>query len=256
MQVLNQLKAQAISTILALLSLIRIQSKGAQDGLDAERFVRVLNPVDPWLRSDAADERENQFMGGGGNISVAMTSRCKDSIILASFHGARRKTGLIRPSLFCFYSQEVHGLGGNIEDTNADPPWPPEYNYAHHDITRAHRAVASAMSDLSQKDPSRVSQYSEISIFTEIALLLQRHDLPQEDKKFRPKAAYRLRRLFLDGVELREIWIEVAKAVPKIAYDEQIMSEFRRMWINDRKQWNELSAKLPIIANDKRFSSG
>lgn len=62
MQVLNQLKAQAISTILASLSLIRIQSKGAQDGLDAERFVRVLNPVDPWLRSDAADERENQFM--------------------------------------------------------------------------------------------------------------------------------------------------------------------------------------------------
>jgi hypothetical protein len=256
MKLPKKLKDKALNLSRALLILAGIRLSKMPLASNAVRFVRVLNPVDPWLKADAGDQRVSQFVGTSDKISIAMTSRCKDSIVLASFHGARRKPGFIRPSLFCFYYHEVNQLGGLIDDTSADPPWPPEYNHAHHDITTSHQAVASAMSELSQKEPTRVVIHSDISIFTEIARLLQRPDLPSNDKEFRPKAAYRLRRLFRDGGEFRDMWIEIAKIVPEIAYDQEIMAEFRKMWASNRQGWSELSARLPLIAGDKRFSSG
>jgi hypothetical protein len=217
-------------------------------------FVRVLNPVDPWLDPARQVERQLQFRGKPeSSISVTMRSRCAEILVLASYHGPRKDIGLLNPSLFAFGSSEVRDLGGKMDDTDADPPWPTEYNHAHHDIVSRQQEVASAMSRLSQSDPTRVLQYSEIQVLVEIARLMLRGDV---NKRFKKYSAYRFRRLFEDGGVWRSSWLEVAKIVPDILYDENLMKKFRSMWNADRSEWDRIARALPQIKIDNRFSSG
>ncbi len=222
----------------------------------AKDFVRVLDPIDPWLDPSRQHDRVTQFIGSYENISVAMRSRCPDELILASFHGPKRATGPInplRPSLFAFASLEVKEAGGKIEDTDAKPPWPPEYNYAHHDIICNQQSVSAAMSKLSQSEPARVLKVDETTVLVEIARLMQR---PDAQKRFRSNATNRFKRLFEDGGSWRDSWIEVAKIVPEIIYDPNVMRGLRSLWSHDRVEWQRIASHLPQLAEDTSFSSG
>lgn len=216
-------------------------------------FVRVLNPVDPWLDPARQNERQLQFLGTTESISVAMRARCAETLVLASYHGARQDIGPLKPSLFAFGSSEVQDVGGWMDDTDADPPWPTEYNHAHHDIVSGQQQVASAMSRLSQSDPARVLQYSEKQVLVEIARLMLRDDA---NKRFKKNSAYRFRRLFEDGGVWRDLWIEVAKIVPDILNDENLAKKLRSLWNADRREWERIACAIPQIKTDNRFSSG
>jgi hypothetical protein len=237
----------------AFVYLFPAQNKSLSQCSVDKDFVRVLNPVDPWLDPARQNDREIQFIGKTESISVAMRSRCSDTLVLASFYGPRKDVGELRPSLFAFASLEVNKLGARLKDTDAQPPWPPEYNHAHHDIVSGRHLVASAMSRLSQFEPERILQYLDIPVLIEIARLMHRDDA---DNRFRKNAAYRFKRLFEDGGIWRDTWVEVAKAVPQIIYDDKVTSRFRSLWSSDRNEWRRIACELPQIASDPRFSSG
>jgi hypothetical protein len=213
-------------------------------------FVRVVDPIDPWLDESRRSEQEEQFIGKYADISVAMTSRCCESIVLASLHGARDDVGYLDPGVFRFLDSEVELAGGLLNDTDANPPWPPEYNHAHHDIVREHHSVARAMINYYEHESGRLVRYQEVDVFVEIAHLLQREDVI---KRFRRNARKRLRRLFLDGGGFRELWLQVARNVPAILDDEDIQKEFRRLWNNDRVEWMRIAGVLPQIKGDPNF---
>jgi len=254
MQIFLRLEHGLPNLLKEILSHIRGQYFGVISCNSAKKdFVRVLDPVDPWLDPARQSDREKQFIGKTESISVAMRSRCADMLVLASFHGPRKSIGPLRPSLFAFASMEVKDVGGKMEDTDAQPPWPPEYNHAHHDIVSGQQIVASAMSGISQSDPARVLQYSESSVLAEIARLMQRTDA---DKRFRKNAAHRFRRLFADGGEWRDTWIEVAKTVPEIMHDDNVIRELRTLWSSDRAEWKRIASQLPQITRDAKYSSG
>ena len=131
-------------------------------------FVRVVDPIDPWLDESRRSEQEEQFIGKYADISVAMTSRCCESIVLASLHGARDDVGYLDPGVFRFLDSEVELAGGLLNDTDANPHWPPEYNHAHNDIVREHHSVARAMINYYEHESGRLVRYQEVDVFVEV----------------------------------------------------------------------------------------
>jgi hypothetical protein len=216
-------------------------------------FVRVVDPIDPWLEEGRHLEQVEQFIGRYLSISVAMTSRCCECSVLASFHGARNEVGELNPTVFRFSDFEVARAGGRLVDTDAIPPWPGEYNHAHHDITEGQRSVAIAMVGHYKLDRCRLVHFDETDILIEIAKLLQREDV---DPRFNKYARKRLRRLFRDGGNFREIWLAVAMEVPAIIEDDNIKQQFRRIWSSERAEWIRISGKLPQISCDPVYSTG
>ncbi len=216
----------------------------------SELFVRVIHPIDPWREDHSRIERIRDFQGRGEYISVAMIERCNELVILASFHGARREVGLAEPALFHFMCSEVIEDGAQLKDTDADPPWPQEYNHAHHDIVGAKAEVAASMVRRFQADAERISVVDESLVAITIAKLLHREDV---HCRFKKNAAWRMRRLFQDGGSFREIWIQVAKQVPAVLSDELVKTEFRRLWNQNRAEWNRLALELPCITVDAGY---
>ena len=213
-------------------------------------FVRVLHPIDPWLDPQYSVERPKHFRGEYGFTSVAMTAYCGELLVLASFHGARREVGPPNPAVFRFTRAEALEVGGIIRDTDANPPWPPEYNQAHHDIVAGQDQVAEAMATCYENDPRRMAIHNEVDLLVVIALLLERADV---NERFRKHAIWRLRRMFEEN---QQIWIQVAKQVPSILADEQIRRAFRRLWSENRIEWQSFAEELPQLTEGNGFRAG
>jgi hypothetical protein len=216
-------------------------------GILSEQFVRVIHPIDPWREFHSEIECIQDFQGKGECISVAMIERCNQLAILAAFHGARREVGLSEPAVFHFMRSEIIEDGAELKDTDANPPWPPEYNHAHHDIAGAKADVAASMVRRFQADTGRISVVHETLVAVAIAQLLHREDV---HSRFQKNDTWRMRRLFQDGGHFRQVWIQVAKQVPAVLADEVIKTEFRRLWNQNRAEWDRLSLELPCITVD------
>ncbi len=215
-------------------------------------FVRVLFPSDPWTASSTAPhaERFKGFLGRYGNISVAMESRCDALTVLAVYHGARREVGLEGPAYYRFFDREVHNVGGALEDTPAIPPWPDEYNHAHHDIVSGQKEVADYMAQVYECDKGRVQWEEELQVLKEIAALLTREDV---DKKFKKGAEYRFRRMFRDKGHERELWKNVAKIHSVLLEDQATKKELCKLY-NDkstRREWKVLLDEIGIPEDDR-----
>jgi hypothetical protein len=200
----------------------------------SEPFVRVLDPSDPWLNERTLDERVANFRGKPEwDISVAMETRCAPLTVLAALYGARREVGLVDPAYYLFTEREVLDVGGQLKDTPADPPWPGDYNHAHHDVVASHMAVATHMAELYALDNERVRWPDELEVLRHIADLLARQDVHQ---KYEKGATYRFRRMFEDGGNERRLWIEVAKSHHFLLDQPTVSKELRKMHQNKEKR--------------------
>lgn len=211
-------------------------------------FVRVLDPSDRWLNpaSFNEDERAQNFRGRAEwDISVAMELRCRAERVVACLHGARRDVTLDRPAYFRFTKSEVEGAGGELRDTDAAPPWPEDYNKAHHDIVKEHARVANRMAALFAEDPDRVSEVAEHVVLCEIAALLAQPDVHE---KFQKGATYRFRRMYEDGGSERERWIAVARGHRVLLSNPNVLADLRKMYQDKarRAEWTTLMDELEI----------
>lgn len=223
-----------------------------EEGGGISSFVRVLDPSDPWLDHGAtAEERADNFRGRRDwDISVAMESRCPPLTVVAVLHGARREVGLSHPAHYRFATDEVESVGGALCDTPAEPPWPDDYNHAHHDIVGQQQAVSERMAALFSEDGDRVRRHPELKVLLRIAELLFREDV---HKKFKKHAAYRFTRLFDDGGEERELWISVAEQYPALLELPLVLKELRRMYHDTtrREEWREIMARVEVSEEDR-----
>ncbi len=169
---------------------------------------------------------------------------------MAVFHGARNEPVLHRPAYFRFTDVEVRDAGGELEDTPADPPWPADYNHAHHDILHGQQSVAIAMAGLHAEDPNRLVRGEELQILREMAKLLA---LDHVDEKFKKYAARRFRRLFSDGGAERALWLEVAKAAPCLVDDNETAKRIRKLYQSKetREEWVSLMGALEIPSEQR-----
>ena len=216
-------------------------------------FVRVLNPSDRWLNpaSFGDADRVQNFRGKPEwDISVAMEMHCRADRVVACLHGARREVTLDQPAYFRFTKSEVEGAGGALSDTDAVPPWPEDYNKAHHDIVKEHASVAKHMAKLFAKDRGRVSEANEHDVLCEIAELLASQDV---HKKFLDNATYRFRRMYQDGGSERRRWIAVARAHRVLLNQSTVLADIRKMYQNKatRSEWTALMDDLEIIGTDR-----
>lgn len=209
--------------------------------------MRVLDPSDRWLNPASEADRAQNFRGKGDwDISVAMEDRCRADRVVACLYGARREVALDRPAYFRFTRPEVEEVGGELKDSDAKPPWPTDYNHAHHDIVKARDEVADQMARFFSEDPGRVSEVSEHLVLCEIAVLLAQSDVHE---KFLKGATYRFRRMYEDGGDERQRWIRVAREHRVLLNNPTVLADLRKMYQNKatRDQWTALMDDLGII---------
>jgi hypothetical protein len=221
--------------------------------LEGNPFVRVLSPSDPWTAASSAhqSERADGFRGGYEKISVAMESRCDPLTVLAAYHGARREVGLDGPAYYRFFDSEVFEVGGDLENTPATPPWPDDYNDAHHDIVSGQKEVADYMARAYESSKERVQWAKELEVLERIAELLAREDV---DKKFRKGARYRFRRMFQDKGRERELWKNVAKTHKILLDHPETIKDLRKLY-NDRDtrpKWKALLDEIGIPEGERQ----
>lgn len=218
-------------------------------------FVRVLDPVDPWLdpKEYTDEQRQENFRGRTDwDISEAMEARCPPPRVLAALHGQRRDPMLDRPAYYRFQRKEVQKVGGDLEDTPSDPPWPDDYCHAHHDVVRAHDEVAAHMAALHADNPERVSAEREVDILILIAELLEDSGV---HRRFKKNATYRFKRMFLDGGAERELWIRIAKVHPFLLEQDTVSKELRRMYQDrgeGRREWVELMDAVGLPDTERK----
>jgi len=190
----------------------------------AERpFSRMLEPGDPWLEHPGHHEAQAlNFRGAYDGISVCDNTICAAVTALAAFYGARHDTGPLRPMYLRFTPGEVDQVGGELRPTDAKPPWPPEYDDAHHDIVDGQDAVAEHMADLFRSDPSRRILVTREEMLHGIFKLLARDDV---HARFRKNARWRARKLF---VEERELWNRLAERHAILKADSTVQKELRK----------------------------
>jgi hypothetical protein len=214
-------------------------------------FVRVLDPSDRWLNPASDADRAHNFRGKEEwDISVAMEARCRADRVVACLYGARREVALDRPAYFRFTEPEVEGVGGELKDTDAKPPWPKDYNDAHHDIVKERDKVADQMARFFSEDPGRVSEVSEHLVLCEIASLLAESDAHE---KFQKGASYRFRRMYEDGGDERQRWIGVAREHRVLLNNTTVLADLRKMFQNKarRDEWTALMDDLEISDADR-----
>lgn len=220
-------------------------------------FVRVLDPSDPWLGKDATKKRERTAVFRGKqhhHISVAMECRCEPARVVAVLHGARRDVVLGQTAFFRFTDDEVTQVGGTLEDTEAIPPWPDDYNHAHHDITQNQDRVAAHMVGLHELNQIRVCEVDELDILVRIAKLLT---TPNVHPKFQKAARYRFGRMFKDGGRERDLWEKVAArelGILEINSTEKALKRLFQDKGQGRKEWTALFDRLGVpMAKRNRF---
>lgn len=121
-----------------------------------------------------------------------------------------------------FRPGEVEANGGRLEKSDAEPPWPPEYNDAHHEITQGEHSVAQFMARAFAQDDTRMVMVDREELFSEMCALLTRPDAHQQLTK---NSSWRLRRLFK---EERPLWESLALRFPRLRDDLEIQKQLRR----------------------------
>ncbi|HKY36518.1 MAG TPA: hypothetical protein VJN18_11300 [Polyangiaceae bacterium] len=121
-----------------------------------------------------------------------------------------------------FKRREIDENGGALEKSDAIPPWPPEYNEAHHEITRGEEPVARHMAKAFASDRARMTSVTRQDLFAEICRLFER---PDAHRKLTDATGWRLRRLFKDE---RQFWEELAQRFPALRKDPTIEKELRK----------------------------
>jgi hypothetical protein len=117
---------------------------------------------------------------------------------------------------------EVEDNGGALERSNAEPPWPPEYNDAHHEISAGELSVARYMAAAFARDGSRMSVLRRDLLFVQICELLGR---PDRHEQFVRNASWRLRKLFRED---RELWESLAAQFTFLCQDPEVQKQLRR----------------------------
>ncbi len=185
-------------------------------------FCRVLEPVDPWRVECSEEVRAANFRGRAGRTSVANQETCPPRVVMAAFYGSSRRLEPSKPACMAFRPSEVAANGGRLEKSDADPPWPPEYNDAHHEITQGEDSVALFMARAFAQDESRLIQVEREEHFAEVCALLSR---PDAHKQLVQNSSWRLRKLFK---EERSLWDSLAARFPRIRDDQEIVRQLRR----------------------------
>lgn len=185
-------------------------------------FCRVLHPADPWLGQATDEDRAAHFMGAHGKTSVADRSACPSEVVMAAFYGSSRRLEPPQPVYMSFGRNEVEANGGVLQSSDADPPWPPEYNDAHHEITAGEPLVASYMAAAFARDGSRMSMLGRDVLFMQICELLGR---PDRHEQFAKNSSWRLRRLFR---EERDLWESLAARFTFLRQDAEVQKQLRR----------------------------
>lgn len=196
----------------------------AGEETSAERpFCRMLEPGDPWLEHPGDGQAQAlNFRGQYDGISVCDNTVCEAVSALAAFYGARKSMGPLQPMYLRFTPAEAQAVGGRLRSTDAKPPWPPEYNDAHHDVVAGRDAVATEMARLYHDDAGRRVLVSREAMLDAIFALLGRDDVHE---RFRKSASWRARKLFK---EERELWNDLAERHPHLAADPTVQKELRK----------------------------
>lgn len=175
----------------------------------SDGFIRIL-PADPWL--DPATDAETlttEFRGKYASISVCQTSACTPVRALAAFYGHTSRPTPLSPSVLRFSRDEVETSGGTLTKTDAHPPWPSDYNDAHHDVGGDLDAVAAAMAARSRAEPARCEAVDRMQFMAEVVALAVLADAPDD---FKVKVRRRLARI---QREEPEFYADVVERVPE-----------------------------------------
>jgi hypothetical protein len=144
-------------------------------------FCRVLHTADPWCTECSDDARAANFKGAAGRTSVANQEVCPSRLVMAAFYGSGRRLEPPRPAYMAFRTSEVEANGGRLEKSDAEPPWPPEYNDAHHEIAEGEDSVAQFMARAFAQDGTRMVLVDREELFSEMCALLTRPN-PHEQR--------------------------------------------------------------------------
>jgi hypothetical protein len=222
-------------------------------GDTAQPFCRVLDPVDPWVEPASDEERAANFHGRSESTSVASLVSCTTGLVMAGFYGPSRYQIPLNPHCFRFTDEEVRRAGGDLHQTPSDPPWPPEYSEAHHDLTGDQVAVASAMVQHFNADQSRAEPVSRIVILGQICALLARADI---HRRFGRNGWRRIRKLLELPKERVELWAPLASDHPHLLDDSVTQQRLRRLYNVDRTAWERVAARVPRVGEDPDFGQG
>ncbi len=176
------------------------------------QFLRVLQPLDPWLDDGpgSSEARVANLAGQYPTISVVlMNAGCDPTTALASFYGTRRPPDPARFGYVLLDEDAIVAAGGRLSQTATNLGWPPEYSAAHHDIGDEALAVAQSLFDRAH---GQLQKH-----FVERAALYRRlfelDDRPDVHPSFRANAIKRAQRLF---TQERDLWEELAAHTPHL----------------------------------------
>jgi hypothetical protein len=191
----------------------------SDDGLPLSR---ILEPSDPWSGECTRAERAANFQGKYDAISVTDQTGCHPLRALAVFYGIRGGTGPLEPAYAVFTELEVHQAGGQLTDTDADPPWPDDYNAAHRDIIGDLPRVADYFAELLPTDSRRSVFVTRPDMLAEMCKILREQPA---NAKFTDRVKKRMRDLFRDE---RPLWDQLAAEHPYLSDDPVIQRELRK----------------------------
>jgi hypothetical protein len=159
----------------------------------ARRFIRILEPADPWLSPEDVEQLSGEFGADEDSISIVeITEGYAPEDALAAFHGHRRGRLPHRLLFVEFSLTDLLDLGGRIKPTPAEPPWPPEYRDAHHDVVDGMRPVAARFSE-QVIDGTRVTvEADRTAVVQRMLVLEQRADAPES---YRANIKVKMRKL-------------------------------------------------------------
>jgi len=218
---------------------------------------RVLEPPAPWTDKSASHEaRVENFRGSGGGISIYNLAECPEDVVLASFYGHRSGPGPLAIRHLAFRELEVIRAGGELADTPAAQPWPPEYCKAHRDIVNRQDKVAEAVVGLCEGEPRRQRVMSRMDLLRAIFALAKREDAPAD---FVRKARRRASRLLRDGETT--VFIPLTQEFSGlfwcfISNDDGTRKSLRSMYKQNKPAWDQVAEAIPNIAKDRRCSTG
>jgi hypothetical protein len=140
---------------------------------------------------------------------------------MAVFFGCRKGLEPPRPVYMSFFHDEVTDNGGRLEKTDAIPPWPTEYNAAHHEIVEREDDVAAYMTRAYSLDETRLVSMDRETLLAEVCRLLER---PDAHTRLIAAASWRFRKLFSQE---RSLWDSLADRFPHLREDQQIKKLLR-----------------------------
>ncbi|WP_146647924.1 hypothetical protein [Labilithrix luteola] len=139
-------------------------------------------------------------------------------------------------------------LGAEAVPCPAEPPWPPEYSDAHHELKGELQRVAARMVELHDAEPTRIEEIDRKAWLMQMAGLLAREDVEKE--RFRPNASKRLRKLLAaKSRDERLLWAEIAVTHNVLLQDVEAKKVLRQLYNQERVEWDAIANIVPDIKN-------